>query len=93
MQYEEVPADGVGRSNRHEAWITSSIRLGDRSVAAAFSLAVPPWAGGSNFTIGVISDEISQDFDRACYVLHKQHSLDYVELREMWARIREPVRM
>jgi sugar phosphate isomerase/epimerase len=59
---------------------------GAASAAAAFSLPMSAWAAGSNFKIGVISDEISQDFDHACYIIHKQYGLHYVELREMWGK-------
>src|SRR5581483_5509899 len=61
-------------------------------VAGAASLAsglYPPvraLAAGSNFHIGVISDEISQDFDHACYVIAKQYGLRYVELRALWGK-------
>jgi sugar phosphate isomerase/epimerase len=41
---------------------------------------------GSNFKIGVISDEISQDLDHACYVIAKDFGLHYVELREVWGK-------
>ena len=44
------------------------------------------WAAGSKFKIGVISDEISEDFDHACYVINKQFGLHWVELREMWGK-------
>lgn len=43
-------------------------------------------AASSNFHIGVISDEISQDFDHACYVIAKQYGLHYVELRAFWGK-------
>ena len=41
---------------------------------AVASLALPTyaWAAGSQFKIGVISDEISQDFDHACFVVAKK---------------------
>lgn len=43
-------------------------------------------AAGSKFKVGVISDEISQDFDHTCYVISKQFGLHWVELREMWGK-------
>ncbi len=43
-------------------------------------------AAGSRFKVGVISDEISQDFDHACYVISKQYGLQYVELRALWGK-------
>jgi sugar phosphate isomerase/epimerase len=58
------------------------------SVATAASSLLPlrAWAAGSKFKIGVISDEISEDFDHACYVISKQFGLHWVELREMWGK-------
>ena len=58
------------------------------AAAAATSLSMPPrsWAAGSRFKIGVISDEISQDFDHACYVIAKEYGLHFVELREVWGK-------
>lgn len=40
----------------------------------------------SPFKVAVISDEISQDFDHACFVIAKEFGLGYVELREMWGK-------
>jgi sugar phosphate isomerase/epimerase len=54
------------------------------SAAAAASLPLRAFAAASNFKIGVISDEISMDFDHACYVIAKDFGLRYVELRALW---------
>jgi sugar phosphate isomerase/epimerase len=56
--------------------------------AAVAMLATPirAFAAGSKFKVGVISDEISQDFDHACFVIAKDFGLHYVELREMWGK-------
>ena len=58
------------------------------SAAAVTSALLPlrAWAAGSKFKIGVISDEVSQDFDHACYVINKQFGLHWVELREIWGK-------
>lgn len=58
------------------------------AAAAATSTILPrrAHATGSKFKVGVISDEISQDFDHACYVISKQFGLHWVELREMWGK-------
>jgi sugar phosphate isomerase/epimerase len=58
------------------------------SIATAASSLLPlrAWAAGSKFKIGVISDEISDDFDHACYVINKQFGLHWVELREIWGK-------
>ena len=58
------------------------------SVATAASSLLPlrAWAAGSKFKVGVISDEVSEDFDHACYVISKQFGLHWVELREIWGK-------
>ena len=40
----------------------------------------------SPFHIGIISDEISQDFGHACEVASKDFGMEYVELRELWGK-------
>ena len=58
------------------------------AAAAVASLASPrrALAAASAFKVGVISDEISQDFDHACYVIAKEFGLHWVELREVWGK-------
>ena len=58
------------------------------AVVTAAGLALPHRlrAASSSFKIGVISDEISQDFDHACYVISKDFGLHWVELREVWGK-------
>lgn len=56
------------------------------AAATATILPLRARAAVSKFKIGVISDEISQDFDYACYVISKQFGLHWVELREMWGK-------
>ena len=51
------------------------------------------FAAGSNFKIGVISDEISGDFDHACYVIAKEFGLQFVELRELWGKNLQAITM
>ena len=55
---------------------------------AVASMALPQssWAAGLSLRVGVISDEISQDFDHACYVIAKEWGLHLVELREVWGK-------
>lgn len=36
------------------------------------------------FRVAVINDEITQDFDRACYVAAHDFGLEWIELRAMW---------
>ena len=38
----------------------------------------------SPFKVGVINDEISQDFDRACEVASQKFGMQWMELRSMW---------
>jgi sugar phosphate isomerase/epimerase len=59
---------------------------GAAATAAAMALPIKAFAAGSNFRIGVISDEISQDFDHACSVISKDFGLKWVELREMFGK-------
>jgi sugar phosphate isomerase/epimerase len=44
--------------------------------------------GGSKspFKIAVINDEISQDFDHACYVASHDFEMNWIELRSMWGK-------
>ncbi len=56
------------------------------AAGAAILLRRTARAAGSKFKIGVISDEVSQDFDHACYVISKQFGLRWVELREVWGK-------
>jgi sugar phosphate isomerase/epimerase len=54
---------------------------------ATFGLSpMRAFAAGSHFKVGVISDEVSQDFDHACYVIAKEFGLQWVELRAMWGK-------
>jgi len=59
---------------------------GAAAASAPFLLPIKSWAATSKFKIGVISDEISQDFDHACSVIAKDFGLHYVELREIWGK-------
>jgi sugar phosphate isomerase/epimerase len=54
--------------------------------SASLSLPLRSWGVESKFKVGVISDEISQDFDHACYVITKEYGLHFVELREVWGK-------
>jgi L-ribulose-5-phosphate 3-epimerase len=38
----------------------------------------------SPFRVAVITDEISQDFDHACFVAAREFGMEWVELRGMW---------
>jgi sugar phosphate isomerase/epimerase len=56
------------------------------AAVASFMSPLRSLAATSSFKIGVISDEISQDFDHACYVIAKEFGLHWVELREVWGK-------
>ena len=38
----------------------------------------------SPFRVAVISDEITQDFDRACHIVAREFGMEWIELRSMW---------
>jgi sugar phosphate isomerase/epimerase len=44
--------------------------------------AVPQWK--SPFRVAVITDEITQDFDKACFVASSEFGMQWVEVRELW---------
>ncbi len=53
--------------------------------AAGAAAAIPRAALAScPFRVAVINDEISQDFDHACYVAAHDFGLQWIELRGMW---------
>jgi sugar phosphate isomerase/epimerase len=56
------------------------------ATAASLLSSRRAWAANAKFKVGVISDEISQDFDHACYVINREYGLHYVELREVWGK-------
>jgi sugar phosphate isomerase/epimerase len=43
-------------------------------------------ASKSPFRVSVINDEISPDFDHACYVVSHDFGLSWIELRSMWGK-------
>jgi len=59
---------------------------GAAGAIAVSSVARYAHAQAPLFKIGVISDEISQDFDHACSVIAKDWGLHFVELREVWGK-------
>ncbi len=56
------------------------------SAGAASAAAMLPRAASAScaFRVAVINDEISQDFDHACYVIAHDFGLHWIELRGMW---------
>src|ERR1700722_5260463 len=63
-----------------------SFATGAAATATLLAAPIRAFAAGSPFKVGVISDEISQDFDHACSVIAKDFGLQYVELREIWGK-------
>jgi sugar phosphate isomerase/epimerase len=59
---------------------------GSALATASVSFPLLAWATEAKFKVGVISDEISPDFDHACYVIAKEYGLHYVELRTIWGK-------
>jgi len=51
-------------------------------LSAADKAAAPAWK--SPFRVGVITDEISQDFDHACFIAAREFGMQWVELRGLW---------
>src|SRR5450432_4583918 len=60
--------------------------VGAAGASASLLLALRAFAADTKFKVGVISDEISQDFDHACYVIAMDFGLHWVELRELWGK-------
>ena len=60
--------------------------VGAAGASASVLLPSRSFAAGAKFKVGVISDEISQDFDHACYVIARDFGLHWVELREVWGK-------
>ncbi|HEY4959566.1 MAG TPA: sugar phosphate isomerase/epimerase family protein [Terriglobales bacterium] len=51
-------------------------------LSAAEKPDIAPW--NSPFRVAVITDEISQDFDHACYVASHEFGMQWVEVRGLW---------
>lgn len=69
--------------------MTSQIRRRDFIAgmgAAALAAGIARASMDSPFQVGVISDEISQDFDHACSVASQEFGMHYIELRELWGK-------
>jgi len=55
-------------------------------VVASVSTPMRALAKASPFRVSVINDEISSDFDHACYVVSHDFGLNWIELRSMWGK-------
>lgn len=59
------------------------------AACATAALVAPPIAraqASSPFKLSVITGEISEDFDHACFVASKDFGMQWVELRTMWGK-------
>ena len=56
------------------------------ALTATFAARVRAFAADTPFQVGVISDEISQDFDHACSVIAHDFGLHFVELRDIYGK-------
>ena len=54
------------------------------TAAATMFAGLARAAGTCPFRVAVINDEISQDFDHACFVAAHDFGLQWIELRGMW---------
>ena len=81
---------GLSHSTRRQFLVRSGRLLAASSVAtclpsgakASDSTITRPWK--SPFRVAVITDEISQDFDHACFVAAREFGMQWVELRGLW---------
>ena len=71
-----------GTSRRQFVKIAGAAALASSATGSLLRAA----AMQSPFRVGVISDEISPDFDRACSVIANDFGLQWVELRAMWGK-------
>jgi sugar phosphate isomerase/epimerase len=60
--------------------------LSGAAAAASFTAFTHVARAACPFRLAVINDEISQDFDHACYVAAHDFGLQWIELRGMWGK-------
>ena len=53
-----------------------------RTLSADDKVGSPPWT--SPFRVAVITDEISQDFEHACFIAAREFGMQWVEVRGLW---------
>ncbi|MBV8811383.1 MAG: sugar phosphate isomerase/epimerase [Acidobacteriaceae bacterium] len=61
-------------------------RYGGAIAALASSLKADTGKVKTPFRLSVITDEITQDFDKACHIAADEFGLEWVEVREMWKK-------
>ena len=52
------------------------------NVSATLKSGTPTWK--SPFRVAVITDEISQDFDHACFIAAREFGMQWIEVRGLW---------
>ena len=81
---------GLSHSTRR-AFLASTGRLAaiaglascrPQTFADTDKVSSPAWS--SSFRVAVITDEISQDFDHACFVAAREFGMQWVEVRGLW---------
>ena len=56
------------------------------AAAASFAAFTRAAQAACPFRVAVINDEITQDFDHACYVVAHDFGLQWIEIRSMWGK-------
>ncbi|MGI8906492.1 MAG: sugar phosphate isomerase/epimerase family protein [Candidatus Sumerlaeaceae bacterium] len=69
---------------RFLATVAAAATAGPSLATIALEQKTPPARGTSPFQVSVFTDEMMQDFARACEIVSKEFGLSYVELRGMW---------
>lgn len=64
-------------------FLQSAVAMASASMCGRMAFGFAP---SHPFKVGVITDEITQDFDHACYVAAKEFGMQWVELRGMWKK-------
>lgn len=70
-------------NSRRKFLIQTAVAASACSLSPLFGQVAP---SKSPFKLSVINDEISQDFDRACFVIAHDFGLKWIELRSMWEK-------
>lgn len=82
----------MSQSTRREFLVRTCKIAGAGGISWCFSVLAGASESGSGatwtspFRVAVITDEIAQDFDRACYVAAREFGMQWVELRELWGK-------
>src|SRR5690349_12446841 len=58
--------------------------MGAAAAVSFIPMSLNATSAKSPFRVAIITDEISQDFDKACRVAAEEFGMSWVELRELW---------